>query len=83
MTSIIASKLKLTCQPVAVYRHKTCPEGAVQFQKGVWGCVVALLVAASRGRTAALDQSTVLCKGGQAGLGLHPFEPGVIEYFCL
>lgn len=81
MTSIIASKLNMTRQPVAIYRSKTCPENALQFREGVWGCVIALLNAASQGRTAAFHRSTVVCKGGQAGLGLHPFETGVIEYF--
>ena len=32
-------------------------------------------------KTAALSRETVVCKGGQSGLGLDRFEPGTIEYF--
>lgn len=81
MNSKIVKKIKLSAQPVAVYRSDTCPKDALKFKEGVWGCVIAMLHAASKGRTAAFHQSNVVCRGGQAGLGLHPFEPGVIEYF--
>lgn len=79
--SKIAQAIKLETQPVAVVTAKSCPEGALQFRRGVWGCVVALLNAASRGKTAAFHRDNVSCPGGRAGLGLQRLEPGTIEYF--
>lgn len=81
MKSKIAEAICLNTPPVAVYRSKTCPENALQFQEGVWGCVISMLNAASEGRTVAFHETNVVCKGGQAGLGLNPFTPGIIEYY--
>ena len=57
------------------------PEGAMQFPEGKWGCVVAMLNAASKGRKAAFCDKTVVCRGGKAGLGFQTLEKGTMEYF--
>ena len=81
MQSKMAEALHMQREPVAVYRSKDCPEGVLQFKEGVWGCVIGMLNAASKGRTAAMKAATVACRGGKAGLGLQPFQLGTIEYF--
>ena len=81
MESKIAKEIRMSRQPVAVYRSSRSPQGAMQFKPGVWGCVIAMLNAASKGKTASFSNEQVACKGGKAGLGLQPFELGMIEYF--
>jgi uncharacterized protein (DUF169 family) len=84
MESRIALELKLRYNPVAIIFTDDKPEKALQFQEGRWGCVVSMLTAASKGKTACFDRSTCGCTGGRLGLGFgeaHSQSPGGIEYF--
>lgn len=81
MKSKMGEAIKLQNHPVAILTSDSMPEGALQFKEGVWGCVAAMLSAASKGRTAALCERTTVCRGGKAGLGFKGFELGTIEYF--
>jgi len=84
MESRIAGELKLRYQPVALLFTNERPAGAVQFAEGKWGCVIAMLTAAAKGKTAVFDRKTVGCAGGITGLGFGcGFEklPGGIDYF--
>ena len=84
MESILAKELKLKLQPVAVIFTNEKPEDAVQFKEGCWGCVVAMMNAAGKGKIAAFDREHFGCGGGAIGLGLrdtYDHVPGGIEYF--
>lgn len=81
MESMIKDALRLTNHPVAVLKTDEAPENALSFKEGSRGCAIALLVAASKGRTAAFSERTCGCPGGRVGLGFGSFEPGNIEYF--
>ena len=84
MESRIAGELKLRYQPVAVIFADSMPEGALQFSEGRWGCVVAMMSAAVKGKTAVFDRNTAGCMGGKVGLcfgNTYSSVPGGIENF--
>lgn len=83
MKSVLAGELKLKYQPVAIILSNEKPDEALQFVEGRWGCVIAMLSAAAKGRTAVMDRKAVACQGGAIGLGLcKEYKiPGGIEYF--
>jgi len=55
--------------PVAIIRSNSLPEGALRFREGAFGCVVAFLKSASKGKTAAFDRKTFRRPEGGTGLG--------------
>lgn len=84
MESRIAEAIKLKFSPVAIQFSNQRPEGALQFKEGRRGCVITMLAAAAKGRTAVFDRDTYGCMGGGAGLGFgntYVNFPGGIEYF--
>lgn len=81
MDSIIRQAIKMERHPVAILKTNTAPEGALQFKEGGSGCVIAMLAAASRGKTAVFSESTTGCPGGKAGLGFGKLDPGPLSHF--
>lgn len=81
MDSKISKLIKLSNQPVAVVQSESWPDKALQFKTGSWGCVIAMLAAAARGKVAAFAKDTTPCLGGRAGLGFEVYPLGWIEYF--
>ncbi len=81
MESIIAKHLCLKNQPVAILWADEMPSDAIHFKENKWGCVVALIKAASQGKVAAATLTTTVCLGGKVGLGFSGYEHGQIEYF--
>ena len=81
MDSKIAKLIKLTNHPVAVIQSDTCPDKVLQFKPGHWGCAIAMLAAAAKGKVAAFTAETATCTGGRAGLGFAKYPLGWIEYF--
>jgi len=86
MESVLANELRLKYQPVAILVADEAPTGALQYQPGKWGCVMAAFGAvAERGRVAAFTKETVGCWGGGVGLGFgnaYLGFPGGPDCFC-
>lgn len=86
MKSIIAEAINLTTEPVALLLTDDRPEGAIQFEPGKFGCVMAMFGAsATKGKKAVFDRETYGCFGGGLGLGFgNTYEkfPGGTEGFC-
>jgi uncharacterized protein (DUF169 family) len=84
MESKIARSLNLKYHPVAILWSDDSPEKAMGFKQGKWGCVMWMLAAAAKGRTAAFDEETYGCWGGGVGLGFgnqYLNFPGGIDCF--
>ncbi len=82
--SRIAELIRMKHEPVALHWADRKPENAVQFEKGGWGCIMFLLAAAAKGKTAVLDRETCGCVGGAVGMGFgnrYLDFPGGIECF--
>jgi uncharacterized protein (DUF169 family) len=69
MTSKIAEYLKPSHLPFAVLLTDTKPETGLHFKESGWGCVAAMMMAASQGKTAFFDRKTFGCPGGGVALG--------------
>ncbi|MDI6796604.1 MAG: DUF169 domain-containing protein [Desulfatibacillaceae bacterium] len=85
MKSRIARAIGLEFSPVAVSWTDKMPQDAKQFKKGRFGCVMFMLAAAARGKTAVFDRETYGCYGGGVGLGFgntYKAFPGGEEGFC-
>jgi hypothetical protein len=71
MKSAIVTNLQPEFEPVAVVWSGAIPDGARQFKKGRFGCILYLLAEASlRGIVAGGNRETITCNGGRAALGL-------------
>ena len=81
MTGKISELIALKNSPVAVVQADSCPEKVLQFGANRWGCIIAMLSAAARGKTAAFTAETTPCLGGRAGLGFAEYPLGWIEFF--
>ena len=85
MQSKLQKILKLKYHPVAILWSDEKPDGALQFVKNRWGCVMSLFAQAAKGKTAVVNKETAGCGGGEIGLGFgksyHNRYPGGIECF--
>ncbi|NPU85809.1 MAG: DUF169 domain-containing protein [Syntrophaceae bacterium] len=85
MESRIAEAVRLKIPPVGLLWADEKPDRAMMFQAGKWGCVMWLVAAATKGKTAACDVTTFGCVGGGVGLGFgnqYRNFPDGEEGFC-
>jgi len=85
MKSEIAKVLSLKNEPIVVLGTNEKLNNTVQFREGKMGCVIDMLIAAVRGRTAVFNRRTFGCPGGGTGLGFgnqYKNLPGGEEAFC-
>lgn len=85
MKSAIASAIGLVLEPVALIWSDEKPSEAMEFAPNKWGCVLFLLAAAAKGKTAVVGRETFGCFGGGVGLGFgnqYAHFPGGEECFC-
>lgn len=85
MSSQIHKAVGMRHPPVAVMWSDEKPEQPMQFSPGKWGCVMWLIAAAAKGKTAACDRETFGCFGGGVGVGFgnqYKNFPGGEECFC-
>ncbi len=85
MESKIAAAIRMELQPVALVWADDKPPEAIEFAPGKQGCIMSLLSAAAKGKTAAAGRETFGCVGGATGLGFgRQFQnfPGGEECFC-
>ncbi len=68
MESRIAAAMHLDLEPVALVWSDEKPEGAMEFAPGKWRCVMVLLAAVAKGRTAVVSRDTIGCRGGVVGM---------------
>ncbi len=69
MKSRISEATGMKYQPVCIIRTDEKPDGAMQFKKGRWGCIMWLLANAARGEISCCDRDTFGCVGGGVGMG--------------
>jgi uncharacterized protein (DUF169 family) len=85
MESAIAQAIQLQYPPIALLWSDEKPQDAMQFSENKWGCVMWLVSAAAKGKSAVADSKTFGCFGGGVGLGFgHQYRnfPGGEEGFC-
>jgi hypothetical protein len=85
MESRIAQNIETKHPPIALTWSDEKPAGAMQFQKGRWGCVMWLAASAAKGKPSICDAATFGCIGGGVGMGFgdrYKSFPGSEEGFC-
>ncbi len=69
MHSQIAEALAVRLAPIAIVLTDDEPVQGMQFKPGKFGCVAAMLLTATKGKTVYFDRRTFGCPGGGVGLG--------------